>query len=338
MSADVRSSCTTPERRIAKFGSATPRTISAFVLARSFSSLTFSGDSSLFVSHVLGSCVGSGRFATFDVLRAEGAGVAGASHAGTATIVNAPGDVPSATGGVTSFSGNAGTGSAFIRNDTGFSVGGGGAGRTCFKNNASAQQASIDNQGGLAFPAALTAFSDDASAGNARITSFGGKAPAVSGGFTQFFDHSGAGTARGGELDISALSTALHSLARGANGPFVFDLIDAASWAGGAIGFTTAAVPEPRAAALPVPGLLASAGACGATRAPPVPDRPTTSPTAHPLPERIECGVGAAASAVVSDAAYVLLAGWPMVAVARYSANWQLGYGRARCRAAPTCA
>jgi len=198
MSADVRSSCTTPERRIAKFGSATPRTISAFVLARSFSSLTFSGDSSLFVSHVLGSCVGSGRFATFDVLRAEGAGVAGASHAGTATIVNAPGDVPSATGGVTSFSGNAGAGSAFIRNDTGFSVGGGGAGRTCFKNNASAQQASIDNQGGLAFPAALTAFSDDASAGNARITSFGGKAPAVSGGFTQFFDHSGAGTARGG--------------------------------------------------------------------------------------------------------------------------------------------
>jgi len=140
-------------------------------------------------------CVGSGRFATFNVLRAEGAGVAGASHAGTATIVNAPGDVPSATGGVTSFSGNAGAGSAFIRNDTGFSVGGGGAGRTCFKNNASAQQASIDNQGGLAFPAALTAFSDDASAGNARITSFGGKAPAVSGGFTQFFDHSGAGTA-----------------------------------------------------------------------------------------------------------------------------------------------
>ncbi len=118
-----------------------------------------------------------------------------ASRAGTATIVNTPGEVPGATGGVTTFWDNTGAGGAFISNDTSFSVAGGGAGRSYFRNSASAQQASIDNQGGLAFPAALTAFYDDASAGSARITNFGGKAAGVYGGFTQFFDRASAGTA-----------------------------------------------------------------------------------------------------------------------------------------------
>lgn len=151
------------------------------------------------------------------ILRNAGGSAAGASgatldflessRAGSATIANAPGEMLGAEGGVTTFAGHAGAGSAFISNEMGLSASSGGAGRTYFKNTASAQQARIDNHGGLAFPVALTAFSDDASAGSARITNLGARSASVYGGFTQFFDRASAGTANivtaGGGVDKS---------------------------------------------------------------------------------------------------------------------------------------
>jgi fibronectin-binding autotransporter adhesin len=119
----------------------------------------------------------------------------GDSRAGTATIVNAPGEVLGAAGGVTTFSGNAGASSAYISNQTSLNAGGGGRGTTFFTGSSSAQQATIDNQGGI-FPInAFTAFSQSATAGNALITNFGGSLSGVSGGFTTFTDQSTAGTA-----------------------------------------------------------------------------------------------------------------------------------------------
>ena len=130
-----------------------------------------------------------------------------AATAADATIINAPGQAVGAFGGVTTFAGNAGAGRVFINNDTSPGVGGGGAGRTYFRGASSAQQAQIDNQGGLSFPTSLTAFYDNATADNARITNFGGKAAGVYGGFTQFFDRASAGAASivttGGGVDRS---------------------------------------------------------------------------------------------------------------------------------------
>ncbi len=117
------------------------------------------------------------------------------SRAGTATIVNAPGEVLGAAGGVTRFSGNAGAGAAYISNQSSLSAGGGGRGSTQFMDTSSAQQATIDNQGGSSTLNAFTAFSQSASAGSARITNLGGSASGVDGGRTSFADSSNAGSA-----------------------------------------------------------------------------------------------------------------------------------------------
>jgi len=115
--------------------------------------------------------------------------------AGSATIINAAGEVAGASGGITRFAGNAGAGSAYISNQTIPSTGGGGRGSTLFGDSSSAQNATIYNQGGLALINAFTIFSQSATAGNATITNFGGLAAGAGGGFTQFADNASAGAA-----------------------------------------------------------------------------------------------------------------------------------------------
>ena len=117
------------------------------------------------------------------------------SRAGAATIVNAPGEVAGAAGGVTTFSVAAGAGNAFISNETNLSAAGGGRGTTFFKDASSAQNASIDNQGGIQSINGFTVFSQSATAGSAHITNFGGRAAGAGGGHTQFLDRSTAANA-----------------------------------------------------------------------------------------------------------------------------------------------
>ncbi|MEO8857121.1 MAG: hypothetical protein ABI343_09025 [Burkholderiaceae bacterium] len=117
------------------------------------------------------------------------------ASAASARIVNSAGAINGASGGVTTFAGGAGAGQAFISNQTSASAGGGGRGSTFFMDTSSAQQATIDNQGGSFTINAFTVFSQSATAGNALITNFGGNAAGVVGGFTNFTDRSNAGAA-----------------------------------------------------------------------------------------------------------------------------------------------
>ena len=117
------------------------------------------------------------------------------SSAGNATLINAAGDVAGASGGVTRFTGQSGAGSAYISNQTSLSAGGGGRGTTSFGDSSSAQNATIDNQGGLFAINAFTSFAQSATAGNAKITNFGGQAAGAGGGLTQFVDSATAGAA-----------------------------------------------------------------------------------------------------------------------------------------------
>ena len=117
------------------------------------------------------------------------------ASAGSATIVNAAGAVAGASGGATRFAGNAGAGNAYISNQTSLSTGGGGRGSTLFADSSSAQNATIDNHAGLFLINAFTTFSQSATAGNARITNFGGQATGAGGGHTQFIDSASAGAA-----------------------------------------------------------------------------------------------------------------------------------------------
>jgi len=132
--------------------------------------------------------------------RAQGAGggqasFGNAASAGSATVVNAAGGIDGASGGTTRFDGQAGAGSAFIVNQTSTSVGGGGRGSTLFTGASSAQDARIDNEGGLTPISAFTTFAQSATAGSARITLFGGRASGAGGGSTDFIDVATAGTA-----------------------------------------------------------------------------------------------------------------------------------------------
>jgi fibronectin-binding autotransporter adhesin len=135
---------------------------------------------------------------TADQLRADGAaavgGVSGAitfqdrARAGQATLTNAPAQVSGALGGSTRFSGQAVGGNATITNAASLSAGGGAGGRTIFSEDAHAQNASIDNQGGfLTTDNASTGFLERASAGQAFIVNRGGRAAGAFGGGT-FFD------------------------------------------------------------------------------------------------------------------------------------------------------
>ena len=144
----------------------------------------------------------------------------GAARAGSATIVNAAGEIAGASGGVTRFAGNAGAGSATISNETSLSSGGGGRGTTFFAGSSSAQNARIDNQGGTFAINAFTTFTQSATAGDATITNFGGRAFGAGGGFTQFTDRSTAGASTlvmaagatsgvsGGQVDFFSGTTA----------------------------------------------------------------------------------------------------------------------------------
>ncbi len=165
------------------------------------------------------------------------------ARAGTATIINAPGEVAGAAGGVTTFSQSAGADSAFISNETSLGVGGGGRGGTYFKDLSSAQNATIDNQGGTQLINAFTVFSQSATAGNARITNFGGRAAGASGGLTQFLDSSTAGSATlvmaGGGVS-GALGGATTYLADATAGSAKLDVLGASvvGAAGGSLRFT----------------------------------------------------------------------------------------------------
>ncbi|CAN5136892.1 hypothetical protein BH11PSE9_BH11PSE9_02710 [soil metagenome] len=145
----------------------------------------------------------------------EGAAVSGATggasffrdqaSAGGATIVNAAGKVTGTVGGATRFTEHAGAGTAFIANNASAGAGGGAGGSTAFSGDASAERASLDNQGGvLTSDNATTAFRDRASAGSARITNFGGRAAGAFGGGTSFEGTASAGAASlvmaGGEV------------------------------------------------------------------------------------------------------------------------------------------
>ncbi len=110
-----------------------------------------------------------------------------------ATIVNASA-IAGAGGGATTFTANSNAGNAYISNETAL-FGVGGRGTALFMDASSAQNATIDNQGGFALVNAFTTFSQSASAGSSRITNFGGRAAGAGGGLTQFLDTSSAGTA-----------------------------------------------------------------------------------------------------------------------------------------------
>ena len=113
-------------------------------------------------------------------LRNDGARVSGAggglssfegqASADHALIVNASGEVAGTVGGATRFAGNAVAGSAHVANGASLSLGGGMGGSTLFSDDANAQHASIDNEGGFfSGDNASTSFRDRASAGQASI-------------------------------------------------------------------------------------------------------------------------------------------------------------------------
>lgn len=119
----------------------------------------------------------------------------GSANAGRASIENGVGLVDGAHGGVTTFAGSSGAGSATITNRSNLNTLGGGRGTTAFTESSSAENATIDNLGGIASTNAFTTFQDSATAGNARITNFGGRAFGVRGSSTEFTDQTSAGTA-----------------------------------------------------------------------------------------------------------------------------------------------
>ena len=139
-------------------------------------------------------------------LRNQGGSVAGAfsgmtefsgsATAGSATVINAAGEVAQTLGGATRFAGNAGAGTAYISNSATLFSGGGNGGQVRFQDDASAQQARIDNLGGLTTTDhASASFNDRATAGSALIINFGGRAAGAFGGLTAFGQNTSAGAA-----------------------------------------------------------------------------------------------------------------------------------------------
>lgn len=123
------------------------------------------------------------------------------ASAGNSAITNAPGDVPGAFGGSTRFANTTTAGTAFIGNLAALGASGmvGAAGSTSFVDAASADRATLVNQGGIVgntFDAGSTNFFNLATAANATISNLGSRGGGAGyGGVTHFYNHATAAAA-----------------------------------------------------------------------------------------------------------------------------------------------